>query len=50
MFAQKLIEMREEQRMSNTCIACLDKSDKKLRADLHHVASSNSSLPTRGTK
>jgi uncharacterized protein YciW len=50
MFAQKLMEMPEEQRMSNDRIARLEKSDKKLCAILHHAASSNSPSPTRDTK
>jgi hypothetical protein len=50
MFAQKLMEMREEQRMSNDRIARLEKSDNKLCAILHRAASSNSPSPTRGTK
>jgi hypothetical protein len=50
MFAQKLIEMREEQQMSNARIARLEKLEKKLCADLHRAASPNSPSPTRGTK
>jgi hypothetical protein len=50
LFAQKLIEMREEQRMSNARIACLEKSDKNLCADLHRAASLNSPSPTHSIK
>jgi hypothetical protein len=46
MFAQKIMEMCDKQWMSNARIACLEKSDKKLRADLHRAASLNSPLPT----
>jgi hypothetical protein len=45
MFVQKLIEMRVEQRRGNACIARLEKSDKKLRVDLHRICHCQPAVP-----